>query len=114
MGKGTAQAIEGEFGPELIVNRPLPVRGKLVGNLTSRCVALEGDRWLLRAVVGGRDPLANDCVARVNDFLSRCAIDRGDEPYTPGTILPLAFPEGGTPVEDAEAPAGAPLDGDQA
>jgi hypothetical protein len=104
LGKGKAHAIEGEFGPELVVNRPLPVQGRLIGNITSRCVGIEGDRWLLRAVIGGIDPLTDACVHKVDSFLSRCAVDRGDEPYTPGTIMPLAFPTGGTPVETTEAP----------
>ncbi|MBN2176090.1 MAG: DUF3710 domain-containing protein [Demequinaceae bacterium] len=102
MGRGTAQAVEGDFGPELVVNRPIPVGGRLVGNLVSRCVGIEGDRWMLRAVVGGRNPLTDECVAKVNNLLSHCAVDRGEEPLTPGTIMPLAFPVGGSPVETTE------------
>jgi hypothetical protein len=104
--RGTAQAIEGEFGTELIVTRPIPIGGRLVGSLTSRCVGIEGDRWMLRAVVGGREPLSDECVAKVDAFLSRCAVDRGDAAHGVGRIMPLAFPVGGAAVSTEALEAG--------
>lgn len=96
--RGTAQAVEGEFGTELIVNRPLIIDEKPVGALVNRCVGIEGDRWMLRAVVGGREPVSDECVTKVNAFLSRCAVERGDAAFSPGSIMPLKLPEGGATV----------------
>ena len=99
---GTSQAVEGEFGTELIVTRPLPINKTTVSKLVSRCIGIEGDRWLLRATVGSPDALSDECVRKVNAFVSRCAVDRGDDPYGPGVVMALAFPQGGATLAIGE------------
>lgn len=102
---GRTTAAEGSFGPELIVSLPARRADGLAADVSSRYVGVEGDRWTIRAVVQGGTALDKDVVAKVDDFLSRCAVDRGPINYGPGTVIPLELPDG----EVATVPAGGDL-----
>jgi hypothetical protein len=67
-----------------------------------RLVGVEGDRWVLRAVVTGLDVTTDETVDRVNALISHCAVDRGEEPIGAGTVLEL-MPPPGSYVPDEES-----------
>lgn len=100
---GTSQAAEGHFGTELIVTVPVPVPGGFPIGVTTRYVGAAGERWLIRASVVGRSSLSDATVAKVDAFLSQCAVDRGEVPFGVGAVIPLGFPEGEADVEGALA-----------
>jgi hypothetical protein len=91
---GSAQALEGEFGTELIVTLSIRTHDNLPGAETARYVGIDGDRWTLRAVVNGPSALRDSTVERVNSFLTRCAVERGDEALASGRVMELAMPAG--------------------
>lgn len=91
---GNAQAVEGEFGPELIVTVPIRTADNLPGAETARYVGVDGDRWTLRAVVTGPSALRDSTVERVNQFVTRCAVERGDEALGAGRVMELSLPRG--------------------
>ncbi len=99
---GSQQAIEGRFGPELIATVVGRRRDGLLGDSVMRLVGIDGDRWLLRAVVTGPGATSDATVARVDALLSQCAVDRGSEALAAGTVLPLK-PPAGTKVEAPSA-----------
>lgn len=99
-GGGTTQAVEGLFGTELVLSVPVRVNSGMVVNVVKRMVGIEGDRWMIRATVSGRSALTDETVSKTNAFLSHCAVDRGSEAISAGTVLPLAFPEGHAAVHD--------------
>lgn len=100
---GSQQAIEGRFGPEIIATVASRGRNGILGDAVMRLVGVDGDRWLLRAVVTGPGATSDATVARVDALLSQCAVERGSEAVGAGTVLPLK-PPAGVKV-DTEAPS---------
>lgn len=103
---GFQQTIEGRFGPELFATVTGRDRAGLLTDVTIRYVGIDGDRWILRAVVMGPSVTEDETIARVDAFLSQCAVERGDAPMPAGTVMELSAPPGapaGT-ATDLEAP----------
>ena len=106
---GFQQTIEGRFGPELFATVTGRDRAGMMRDTTIRYVGIDGDRWVLRAVVTGPTVTEDATIARVDAFLSQCAVDRGEEAIPTGTVLELT-PAAGAPVRsgdvtpDLEAP----------
>ncbi len=107
---GRTQVVEGTFGPELIVNLPAPLAGGLVGIYTRRFFGVDGERWMIRASVGGPSALTDATVAKVDALVSRCAVERGDDVIVSGRVMALAFPtgQGAAVAEGAEKGAARP------
>ncbi|GIG54683.1 DUF3710 domain-containing protein [Demequina activiva] len=106
---GFQQTVEGRFGPELFATVTGRDRAGLLRDTTIRYVGIDGDRWVLRAVVTGPSVAEDSTIARVDAFLSQCAVERGDEAIPTGTVLELTPPAGGpartaAPAPDLEAP----------
>jgi hypothetical protein len=99
---GRTQVVEGTFGPELIVNLPMPLAGGLVGVYTRRFLGIDGDRWMIRVSAGGPSVLTDATVAKVDSLLSHCAVERGSDPVVSGRIMALAFPAGEGEVAAAD------------
>jgi len=99
---GHQQVVEGHFGAEVIgVLTGRTPEGVLV-DATMRFQGLEGDRWMIRAVSSGQTVTQDRTVARVNAFLSRCAVDVRDSAEPAGTVLPLTDPPGGMDTQHVE------------
>ena len=100
---GHQQVIEGHYGAEVIgVLTGRTPEGLLV-DATMRFQGVEGDTWMIRAVSSGGSVTHDSVVAKVDAFLSRCAVDRGDGDEPAGTVLPLTDPPGGMDAVGAAA-----------
>jgi len=91
---GFLHTVEGRFGPELIATVTGRDSRDLLRDVTFRHVGIDGDRWLLRAVVMGPSVAEDATVARVDALLSQCAVDRGTEALPRGTVMALSKPPG--------------------
>ena len=69
---GRAEEREGPFGPELVAEVPVRVaEGEATGHRVARFIGVDGPRWFLRGVIGGRAASEADAAALVeNLFLS--------------------------------------------
>lgn len=94
-GAGHQQVVEGRFGPELIATITVRERGtNLTHDVPMRFVGIDGDKWMLRAVVTGPSLLSDATIARVDAFLSHIAVERGTDARAEGEVLELAPPPG--------------------
>lgn len=101
---GSQQAIEGRFGTETIAIVTGRREDGILADATMRILGVDGDRWVLRAVVTGPDVTSDATVERVNALISRCAVARGTVALGAGTVLELSPPPGiaavgGAPTE---------------
>lgn len=87
---GHQQVVEGRFGAEVIaVITGRTTAGGLI-DATMRFQGLEGDTWMIRAVSSGPSVTHDDVVARMDAFLSGCAVRVDESDLEPGTVLPLS------------------------
>jgi len=96
---GYQQVIEGKYGPEVIgVLTGRSPEGMLIDS-TMRFQGIEGETWMIRAVSAGPSVTHDDVVARVDAFISHCAVDRsvvpGQADAPAGSVFPLEAPPGG-------------------
>lgn len=96
---GHQQVIEGKYGTEVIgVLTGRTPDGVLIDS-TMRFQGIEGDTWMIRAVSAGPSVTHDDVVARVDAFISQCAVDRsvvpGQADAPVGSVFPLNSPPGG-------------------
>jgi hypothetical protein len=101
---GHQQVVEGRYGSEVIgVLTGRTEEGVLVDS-TMRFQGIEGDAWLIRAVSSGGSVTHDDVVAKVDAFISNCAVDPAVVADAPaGAVVPLTDPLGG--VDGARAAA---------
>lgn len=101
---GHQQVVEGRYGSEVIgVLTGRTTEGVLV-DATMRFQGIEGDTWLIRAVSSGAGVTHDDVVAKVDAFISRCAVDAAVvADAVAGTVIPLADPPGGMDAARAAA-----------
>lgn len=105
---GYQQVVEGRFGAEVIATiTGRTTEGGLVDAIM-RFQGIEGDRWMIRAASSGPSVTVDAVVARVDAFISRCAVDVSaanlatDDPES-GTVLPLSNPQGEMDIEAMKA-----------
>jgi hypothetical protein len=91
---GTMQAHEGAFGPEIIATLTGRTRDGLLGDTTMRYLGVDGDGWVLRAVAAGPGVTTDASVARMDAFVSQCAVAMPDDPPPAGTVMELSAPQG--------------------
>lgn len=105
---GTADDVEGPFGPEL--RTKVPARKPDGGSAAqaARFLGVDGPRWFLRGVLTGAaaesEQAAADLVAVFRDIV----VARGSEAMAPREPIPLRLP-----TEMTESPAGAAADEDE-
>lgn len=92
---GHQQVIDGRYGAEVIGVLTGRTEDGVLVDSTMRFQGIEGDTWMIRAVCSGPSVTHDAVVARVDAFLSMCAVDRGDGMEPAGTVLALADPPGG-------------------
>ena len=97
---GFVHTVEGRFGPELVVTLTGRDSRDLLRDVTFRHLGIDGDRWLLRAVIMGPSVAEDSTVARVDALLSQCAVDRGDQALPRGTVMALSKPPGAPATGD--------------
>jgi hypothetical protein len=104
---GTAETVEGAFGPELRARIPEPGGAPA----SARFLGVDGPRWFLRALIMG--PAATDPkrAARFEAVFRDVVVNRGHEAMAPRDVLPLHIPREALEAQaaaEAEAEAEGP------
>ncbi|WP_296197332.1 DUF3710 domain-containing protein [uncultured Microbacterium sp.] len=90
---GRAEEREGPFGPELVAEVPVRVaEGEATGHRVARFIGVDGPRWFLRGVIGGRAASEADAAALVEDLFRSIVVVRGGTPMPPREFIPLRMP----------------------
>ena len=111
---GYQQVVEGRFGAEVIGVLTGRTTDGILVDATMRFQGVEGDTWMIRAVSSGPSVTHDAVVAKVDAFVSQCAVDPAAvADLEPGLVVPLADPPGGMDAERARALRGG-TDGDDA
>lgn len=100
--EGTAEQVDGPFGPELRVQVPVKLPDGQDGFQPSRILAVEGPRWMLRATFLGAAALEPDEDGLLERAFREVVVVRGDEPRLVREALLIEVPEGAV----AEEPPG--------
>jgi len=100
--EGTAEQVDGPFGPELRVQVPVKLPDGQDGFQPSRILAVEGPRWMLRATFLGAAALEPDEDRLLERAFREVVVVRGDEPRLVREALLIEVPEGAV----AEQPPG--------
>jgi hypothetical protein len=90
---GTADLVEGAFGPELLTRVPAQDANGRSAFQPARFVGIDGPRWFLRAVVSGRAAIEPAAAEAVHDIIRTTVVDRGSEAMPPRELLPLRLPD---------------------
>jgi hypothetical protein len=98
---GSAIEHEGPFGPEVQADVPVQT-GSSFGTRKVRFIGVDGPRWFLRAVVGGKAVSDPHHAEVVHSMLRSVVVVRGETPMPPRELLPLRVPN--TPATGAETP----------
>ena len=91
---GHQQVMEGRFGAEVIATFTVRNAQGAIEDIPMRFVGIDGDKWMLRAVVTGPSVLSDATIARVDALLSNIAVDRGTDARAEGEVLALKAPPG--------------------
>lgn len=108
---GSAEEVDGEFGPELEAKMPGRGTDGRVTYQPARFVGADGPRWFVRLVISGKGAVEASVARPLLDLMREIVIVRGDEARAPRELLPLSLPKE-TPqmqrkaeVEDEAGPA---------
>ena len=88
---GTVSEQDGPFGPEVLADVPVQAGGSF-GTRKVRFIGVDGPRWFLRAVVGGKAVLNPSDAEVVHQMLRSVVVVRGETPMPPRELLPLRVP----------------------
>ena len=91
-GDGTAELVDGPLGRELRVRRPAQGPGGRTVFAPSRFIGVDGPRWFLRGVLGGRAAIDEAAAVPLLDVYRRTVVVRGTDPMGPREMLPLVLP----------------------
>lgn len=89
-----AQAGEknGRFGTEVIARIPAKMSNGKAGWRVARFLGIDGPRWFVRGVFGGKAAFNTDDAAPLEDVLAQVVVNRGDEALPPRELLSLRPP----------------------
>lgn len=83
---------EGQYGEELLAKVPQQLPDGRAGHVALRFVGVDGSRWFLRAVIGGKAIADEEAAGVVDAILRDVIVNRGDKPLPPAELLPLNVP----------------------
>ena len=87
---GYQQVVEGRFGAEVIGVLTGRTTDGILVDATMRFQGVEGDTWMIRAVSSGPSVTHDAVVAKVDAFVSQCAVDPAAvADLEPGLVVPL-------------------------
>ncbi len=89
---GSAETVQGLFGPELQTRMPGRAADGRVVYQPARFLGVDGPRWFLRVVVNGPAATDDEAMSAVRVFIRDLVVDRGDEPRPPRELLALQPP----------------------
>ena len=89
---GTADDVDGPFGPELRTRMPSAGPDGRTVFAPARFLGFDGPRWFLRAVLSGRAAIDEGAAAPLLDVIRQVVVVRGQSPMAPRELLPLALP----------------------
>ena len=88
---GSVVEQEGPFGPEVMADVPVQAGGSF-GTRKVRFLGIDGPRWFLRAVVGGKAVVDERDAEIIHAMLRSVVVVRGETPMPPRELLPLRVP----------------------
>jgi Protein of unknown function (DUF3710) len=98
-GGGTAEELDGPFGPEVLAMLDVDVAPGKKARQQVRFAGVDGPRWFLRAVFTGAAVTDDGVRADLEEVLRGVVVVRGGDPRSPRELLPLRLPQ------QEEAPA---------
>ena len=93
-GAGHQHVQDGRFGAEVIAQLTVRKSSGLTQDVPMRFVGVDGDKWMLRAVVTGPSVLSDATVDRVDALISHIAVHRGSDARAEGEVIELSPPPG--------------------
>lgn len=107
---GTVDDVPGPFGRELLARLPVRTPEGRTGHRPVRFLGVDGPRWFLRAVIGGKAAVDVKAAEELEALLGDVVVVRGDEPRAPRDLLPLRLPgTGPAPVAPPAQPSFDPM-----
>ena len=107
---GTVDDVPGPFGRELLARLQVRTTEGRTGHRAVRFLGVDGPRWFLRAVIGGKAAVDVKAAEDLEAVFGDIVVVRGDEPRAPRDLLPLRVPgKGPAPVAPPAAPSFDPL-----
>lgn len=89
---GRVEERDGPLGPELLAEVPVN-DGSGSGKRVARFVGVDGPRWFLRGVIGGKGASDPEAAAQIEDLFRSIVVVRGAAPMPPRDLIPLSMPQ---------------------
>lgn len=89
---GRVEEREGPLGAELLAEVPTADESGKQSMRLARFVGVDGPRWFLRGVIGGRAAAEPEAAAQVEDLFRSLVVVRGQNPMPPRDLIPLKVP----------------------
>jgi hypothetical protein len=106
---GTADDVEGPFGPELRTNVQVKDPDGVSVAQRARFLGVDGPRWFLRGVLTGEAAVSAGADAELLEVFRDVVVVRGTDAMAPREPIPLRLPTQITGEDEPEAPAEDPL-----
>ena len=106
---GTADDVDGPFGPELRTNVQVKGPDGVTVAQRARFIGVDGPRWFLRGVLTGDAAVSDDAGAELLEVFRNVVVVRGTDAMAPREPIPLRLPAQITGEDEAEEPAEDPL-----
>ena len=100
---GTVDDVPGPFGRELLARLQVRTSEGRTGHRAVRFLGVDGPRWFLRAVIGGKGAADVKAAEALEGVLADVVVVRGTDPRAPRDLLPLHVP--GRPTVPAVQPS---------
>lgn len=89
---------EGRFGTEVLARIPAAMPDGKAGWRVARFIGVDGPRWFVRGVFGGKAAFSDEAAAELEDMFAQLVVHRGETPLPPRELLPLTPPANMKPV----------------
>ena len=99
---GTADEVEGPFGPELRTNVQVKGPGGRTEAQRGRFIGVDGPRWFLRGVLTGEAAVSDEAAAELLELFRDVVVVRGADAMAPRDPIPLRLPTQLTEAEEQD------------
>ncbi|WP_349828473.1 DUF3710 domain-containing protein [Brevibacterium litoralis] len=104
---GQVADLYSDLGRELLTKTPVKLPDGRVGLKLTRFAGVDGPRWFLRAVYGGKALGDEDLQKKLQDLVRGTVVVRGTEAMPPREMLPLREPKAAPAGSDKQTDEGA-------